>query len=119
MSDQDIGIRDDVREIKADVKAIYAILHGNGRCGLVSQLAVIEGRVKQLESSKSSASDRVWVIVALVVAALLSWAVASWKAGRTTADVDAPQAKTARMERANHETALGLAEIAGGAAEEP
>lgn len=35
-------LRGDVKEIKADLAEDYKVLHGNGRPGLVSRVAVIE-----------------------------------------------------------------------------
>ena len=62
-------IREDLQEIKRDVKRIYAILHGNGRGGLVTRQALSEARLDQLENSKKSGTRRLWGIVMLLIAA--------------------------------------------------
>lgn len=78
MPPDDHGIGEDIREIKRDVKRIYAILHGNGRGGLVTRQALIEDRVARLESCKKSVTGRTWALVMLVIAAGLGAIVTYW-----------------------------------------
>jgi hypothetical protein len=78
MNGDDQDIRDDIREIKEDVKAIRTILHGDGDGGLVTRQFLVEGRVTRLENCKRGAVKRTWAIVMLVIAAGLAVIVKYW-----------------------------------------
>ena len=58
-------VREDIAEIKEDIKAIKGSLHGNGKKGLVTRVELLEHRV-------NSSASKFWDIAKVVGAALLA-----------------------------------------------
>lgn len=71
---------DSVRQVNERLERIDHMLRGNGRAGILTDVALIESRVKSLERlAREYGAMKRWLLVSMVTfAAGLAWNVIQW-----------------------------------------
>ena len=66
------GIKDDIQEIKADVKTLMRAIHGNGEPG-------IKTRLDRVERSIATVSKVIWLVVSLFITGIITKVLGFWQ----------------------------------------